>query len=95
MAAIPLLPPALSPALFAMASRLKHFAKKLVGADKDPHVGVVTSADFIKANKISPVAFILHYLRSLFPILGWIGKYNLGWLSGDLVAGERLLISRF
>lgn len=27
------------------------------------------------------------YLLSLFPFLAWIGKYNLQWLLGDLVAG--------
>ncbi|KAI6405383.1 hypothetical protein MCOR20_006566 [Pyricularia oryzae] len=27
------------------------------------------------------------YTRSLFPFLDWIGKYNLQWLLGDLVAG--------
>ena len=27
------------------------------------------------------------YLRSLLPILSWIGKYNLEWLVADLIAG--------
>ncbi|KAG9285454.1 hypothetical protein G9A89_010929 [Geosiphon pyriformis] len=27
------------------------------------------------------------YVKSLFPIVGWIGQYNLTWLSGDMVAG--------
>lgn len=31
---------------------------------------------------------VLSYLKSLFPFLYWIGKYNLQWLAGDLVAGE-------
>jgi sodium-independent sulfate anion transporter 11 len=27
------------------------------------------------------------YVRSLFPFTHWIGRYNLQWLVGDLVAG--------
>jgi len=29
-----------------------------------------------------------HYVISLFPFLKWIGRYNLQWLTGDLVAGK-------
>ena len=68
-------------------SRIKNIAKHVVGADKDPDVDVVTTGDFLREHKFSPVAFAVDYLRRLFPILGWIGKYNIGWLSGDLVAG--------
>lgn len=28
------------------------------------------------------------YARSLFPFTHWIGRYNLQWLAGDLVAGK-------
>jgi hypothetical protein len=31
---------------------------------------------------------VLAYIKSLFPFLSWIGKYNMQWLAGDLVAGE-------
>lgn len=30
---------------------------------------------------------LVQYCRSLFPFLNWIGRYNLQWLAGDLVAG--------
>jgi sodium-independent sulfate anion transporter 11 len=30
---------------------------------------------------------LLVYTRSLFPFTYWIGRYNLQWLLGDLVAG--------
>lgn len=30
---------------------------------------------------------VFTYFLSLFPILGWIGRYNLGWLTGDVIAG--------
>lgn len=29
-----------------------------------------------------------NYVYSLFPFLHWIGRYNLIWLAGDLVAGQ-------
>ena len=32
----------------------------------------------------------LHYLYSLFPFTHWIGRYNVQWLFGDLVAGMNL-----
>lgn len=28
------------------------------------------------------------YARSLFPFTHWIGRYNMQWLLGDLVAGK-------
>jgi len=31
---------------------------------------------------------LLEYVSSLFPFIQWIDRYNLQWLSGDLVAGE-------
>lgn len=31
---------------------------------------------------------LISYTRSLFPFTYWIGRYNLQWLFGDLVAGE-------
>ncbi|KAI9794192.1 MAG: Sulfate permease 2 [Peltula sp. TS41687] len=31
---------------------------------------------------------ILHYLYSLFPFVHWIGRYNLQWFVGDMIAGN-------
>jgi sodium-independent sulfate anion transporter 11 len=31
---------------------------------------------------------LLAYPRQLFPFAQWIGRYNLQWLYGDLVAGK-------
>jgi len=31
---------------------------------------------------------VAHYLYSLFPFIHWIGRYNLQWAIGDLVAGK-------
>jgi len=33
------------------------------------------------------------YCSSLFPFLSWIGRYNVQWLIGDLVAGTSYLNS--
>lgn len=35
---------------------------------------------------------LVQYCRSLFPFLNWIGRYNLQWLVGDLVAGLYCLL---
>lgn len=33
---------------------------------------------------------LITYARSLFPFTHWIGRYNLQWLAGDLVAGKSI-----
>jgi hypothetical protein len=37
---------------------------------------------------------LYRYLLSLFPFLSWIGRYNLQWFIGDLVAGTHSAQSR-
>lgn len=45
-----------------------------------------TTKEFLKG--LAPTKKdVITYSRSLFPFLDWIGKYNLQWLAGDLVAG--------
>lgn len=34
------------------------------------------------------------YVKSLFPFLSWIGRYNMVWFAGDLVAGKPLFAGR-
>jgi sodium-independent sulfate anion transporter 11 len=34
---------------------------------------------------------LVNYTRSLFPFTYWIGRYNLQWFLGDLVAGKSSL----
>jgi sodium-independent sulfate anion transporter 11 len=34
---------------------------------------------------------LLEYTRSLFPFTYWIGRYNVQWFLGDLVAGQYFL----
>ncbi|CAG8628859.1 4259_t:CDS:2 [Racocetra fulgida] len=31
--------------------------------------------------------FSIEYVKSLFPLFSWIGRYNTTWLTGDLIAG--------
>lgn len=45
-----------------------------------------TSVEWIREIIPSPRWFV-DYLIHLFPFLNWIGRYNLQWLAGDLVAG--------
>ncbi|KAJ5121852.1 hypothetical protein N7448_002983 [Penicillium atrosanguineum] len=45
-----------------------------------------TSVEWIR--EIAPSGRqLVNYLISLFPFLNWIGRYNLQWLFGDMVAG--------
>jgi sodium-independent sulfate anion transporter 11 len=45
-----------------------------------------TSIEWIREITPSGRQFV-NYLISLFPFLNWIGRYNLQWLFGDMVAG--------
>jgi len=45
-----------------------------------------SSLDWLRDGTPGP-ASIKHYIVSLFPFIHWIGKYNLQWFIGDLVAG--------
>lgn len=46
-----------------------------------------TSIEWIR--EITPTGQqVTNYLISLFPFLNWIGRYNVQWLIGDLVAGK-------
>lgn len=47
----------------------------------------VTVGDWWRAHRPTG-AGVKHYIRSLFPFLNWITRYNTTWLGGDLIAGE-------
>lgn len=49
-----------------------------------------TSAEWIQ-HLIPSGHDVVAYARSLFPFTYWIGRYNLQWLIGDLVAGRSSL----
>ncbi|KAF9653059.1 sulfate permease [Thelephora ganbajun] len=68
----------------AKAKRLAHKVLDL----PDEQVPVISTVDWIRGLfDFNFVASASAYLRSLFPILGWITRYNFGWLTGDFIAG--------
>ncbi|KZT65468.1 sulfate permease [Daedalea quercina L-15889] len=64
----------------------KNAAKRVVGHPSDP-VPVVSVNHWLRNLSTNPKQDAFDYLRSLFPIFGWITRYNLGWLTGDVIAG--------
>lgn len=80
-----------------------HLAKSLFididyrkDATKKSHVSVPGVDDYLETEPTAADYFrefapngkaVKSYFRDLFPFLNWITKYNLQWLSGDLVAG--------
>ncbi|KAL4074505.1 sulfate transporter family-domain-containing protein [Scleroderma yunnanense] len=49
---------------------------------------VVSSTDYVrKWITRDPIHAVTSYITGLFPILGWISRYNAGWLTGDVIAG--------
>ncbi|KAH9985562.1 sulfate permease [Russula vinacea] len=70
-----------------MASdRAKKLVKRII-AYPENQPSVVSSKDWICNLFKDPKDFVVHYLLRLFPILGWITRYNVGWLAGDVIAG--------
>ncbi|KAG8217441.1 sulfate permease [Butyriboletus roseoflavus] len=69
-----------------MASTVKRVGKKIIGYPEDG-VPIISTTTYIKDRLKDPKKNVVHYLQSLFPILGWITRYNVGWLTGDLIAG--------
>ncbi|KAJ7098137.1 sulfate permease [Mycena belliarum] len=61
-------------------------AKRVVAYPADA-VPYISTRDYLARFAQNPRRPVANYLWSLFPILSWISRYNLGWLSGDVVAG--------
>ncbi|KAJ6550210.1 sulfate transporter N-terminal domain with GLY motif-domain-containing protein [Mycena capillaripes] len=61
-------------------------AKRVV-AYPENSVPSIFSRNYLGCFVKNPRRPIVNYLLSLFPILSWITRYNLGWLWGDLIAG--------
>jgi sodium-independent sulfate anion transporter 11 len=85
----------------ASTPTIKDRLAKAVGYDsddRDDDVPSISNADlFIELEptvgeflaEITPSLHgIANYVKNLFPFIHWIGKYNVTWLIGDLVAGE-------
>ncbi|KAF9228010.1 sulfate permease [Gyrodon lividus] len=69
-----------------MASTAKRIGKQII-AYPDNHVPTISSGTYLKNLVKDPKQLAVDYLTSLFPIFGWITRYNAGWLTGDLIAG--------
>ncbi|PSR88884.1 hypothetical protein PHLCEN_2v5033 [Hermanssonia centrifuga] len=67
-------------------AKLKNYGKRTIGYPEDP-VPVVSINHWVGNLSQDPKRDFLNYAESLFPIFGWITRYNLGWLYGDVVAG--------
>ncbi|KAJ1831992.1 hypothetical protein LPJ63_003882 [Coemansia sp. RSA 2711] len=48
---------------------------------------VASTSEWLKENVVPTRAGTVSYLRSLFPFLSWIYRYNMVWFIGDLIAG--------
>ncbi|EPQ58456.1 sulfate permease [Gloeophyllum trabeum ATCC 11539] len=66
--------------------KLEKIGKKVIHYPEDK-VSVVSVKDWFRSLSQDPKQDLINYLTSLFPILGWITRYNLGWLTGDVIAG--------
>ncbi|KAF8497075.1 sulfate transporter family-domain-containing protein [Russula emetica] len=70
-----------------MASeRAKKLGKRIIAYPED-QPSVLSSKDWINNLVNDPKDFVVHYFFRLFPIFGWITHYNVGWLTGDIIAG--------
>ncbi|OCH95309.1 sulfate permease [Obba rivulosa] len=65
---------------------LKKKGKQIIGYPEHD-VSTVSSKDWLRGVSKDPLQLTIDYLTSLFPISSWAGRYNLGWLSGDVIAG--------
>ncbi|TDL27440.1 sulfate permease [Rickenella mellea] len=66
--------------------KVKESGKRVIGYPQE-NIPTITSREWINNLAFDPKQGVINYLRSLFPILKWITRYNFGWLSGDLIAG--------
>ncbi|KAH8983554.1 sulfate permease [Lactarius hatsudake] len=66
--------------------RAKNLSKRIVEYPED-QPSIISSKDWVHNLARDPKDFVVQYLRRLFPILGWITRYNVGWLTGDIIAG--------
>ncbi|TBU50099.1 sulfate permease [Dichomitus squalens] len=69
-----------------MLTAVKKACKHIVRAP-DEDVPVVSPQDWARNFTRDPTQRATAYVTSLFPILGWITRYNFGWFSGDIIAG--------
>ncbi|KIJ17343.1 hypothetical protein PAXINDRAFT_131065 [Paxillus involutus ATCC 200175] len=69
-----------------MASTANRIGKNIIGYP-DNDVPTISSGTYLRSLVKDPSHVVVNYVTSLFPIFGWITRYNPGWLTGDLIAG--------
>ncbi|KAL1947588.1 hypothetical protein VTO73DRAFT_13312 [Trametes versicolor] len=69
-----------------MLSKLKRTCRRIIGSS-DEDIPVISSRDWAENLAQNPSRRAVDYVTSLFPIFSWITRYNLGWASGDVIAG--------
>ncbi|KAI0049988.1 sulfate permease [Auriscalpium vulgare] len=67
-------------------AKAKTFGKKVIGYPEE-RPALVSSVDYVRNLTHDPKRQASNYLKRLFPIFGWITRYNVGWAAGDLIAG--------
>lgn len=77
--------PFVLPAAMSLSS-VKRLGKRIVDHPEET-VPVASVTEWVGNLTSNPVQRVKEYLISLFPIFGWITRYNLGWLTGDVIAG--------
>ncbi|GHJ83974.1 hypothetical protein NliqN6_0376 [Naganishia liquefaciens] len=69
-----------------IVAKARRTAKKVLSVPEDAPETVHTF-DFLKGNTGNVKESVITYVKSLFPFLQWLPRYNLQWLIGDLIAG--------
>ncbi|KAG1766043.1 sulfate transporter family-domain-containing protein [Suillus occidentalis] len=69
-----------------MLSTAKRVSNRIIG-NPEQTVTTISTESYLKGLVKDPRHEAVNYFTSLFPILGWISRYNWGWLTGDLIAG--------
>ncbi|KII88737.1 hypothetical protein PLICRDRAFT_54565 [Plicaturopsis crispa FD-325 SS-3] len=64
----------------------KQWAKRVVHYPEEP-IPVVSSKTWVEKIFHGVGRKTANYFLALFPILTWLPRYNLGWLTGDVIAG--------
>ncbi|KAJ3553455.1 hypothetical protein NM688_g3603 [Phlebia brevispora] len=69
-----------------MAEAAKKIGKRIIACPDDPF-SVISTRHWIQNASKDPIHKLIDYVVSLFPIAGWIYRYNFGWAYGDMIAG--------
>ncbi|GFZ49948.1 Sulfate permease 2 [Saitozyma sp. JCM 24511] len=76
----------MSPSDSPRYQRVKRAVKDYLGVQDDAPDSV-SVRDFVKDHKKDVGPAVKNYVLSLFPFIQWLPRYNLTWLTGDLIAG--------